>query len=444
MARVTAGDGGTDTRPEHPRAAGGRWRRFTLLWSSGAFSSLGTMTFTLAVPLLALAETGSAAVTAWITAAGMLPRVLLHVPAGVLLDRVDPRRVLLLAQAGRLTVTAVFVAPVLLWDAPVMLLAAATALHGACSALFLSAVSTAVPCLVPQEELATAAGRNEARSHGTQLAGRPLGGFLYGVAGWLPALFDAAMSLCALVSTLLLPRPIRPRTGKRDRSPLPSVREVSEGFRRVCRDRLLATVLVVCTVTNALFQTVWLIIMLVATESGLSPLLLGCVLAATGVGGLLGSLLAPPLVSRTPSAVMVALCLWLWMIPLGALALAHHSGSHWMLLVLPLTWGGIGFVGAHMNVTAATHQAARVPREVLGRVLSANRFFAHGALPVGLVCGGHVLEAAGPAATSAFVLTAVGLLAVVVTVLLPRLRERPASRSTARPSDGAALRPTPS
>lgn len=435
MDGVTAQDRAAAPAPAPENTGAGHpWRRhFALLWSGGALNGLGTMTFTLAVPLLALAQTGSPVATAWIAVAGMLPRILLHAPAGVLVDRVEPRRLMVLAQAGRLAVTLLLLPPILLGEVPILLLAAAMAVHGICSTLFAAASSTALPFLVPEEHLAEAVGKNEARSHGTQLTGRPLGGFLFGLAMWAPAVFNAVMSAGALLTALLLPRRVRTAPVERERRREPFADEFREGFRFLYRDRLLRSALIVCTATNAMFQTVWLIIMSTVTDHGFSPMLVGAVLAATGVGGLLGSLVAPRLVTRVRPAHMVALCLWAWLLPLGALAAAHHVDPRWLMVTLPFTWGGIGFIGAHMNVTVGTYQAARVPRHLLGRVLGVDNLFAQGALPVGLVCGGHLLEALGASATSALISAANGVIAVLFTALsaAPRYLPPPPGRRAA-------------
>ncbi|MDE3723347.1 MFS transporter [Nocardiopsis sp. N85] len=418
------------------------WRRhFALLWSGGALNGLGTMTFTLAVPLLALAQTGSPVTAAWIAVAGMLPRILLHAPVGVLVDRVDPRRVMIIGQTGRLAVTVLLVPPVLLWDAPVSLLIAAMAVHGICSTLFATAATAAVPHLVPEEHLAEAVGRNEARAHGTQMTGRPLGGLLFGLAAWAPTAFNVVMSSGALLTALFLPRPVRPAPVDRDEEREPFIEEFRAGFRWLYRDRLLRSALVVCTITNAMFQTVWLLIMSTVTHEGFPPVLIGVVLAATGVGGLLGSLLAPRLVRRFRPVHMIALCLWSWMLPLGALAVAHHLDPRWLMATLPFTWGGIGFVGAHMNVTVGTYHAVHVPRNLLGRVLGVDQFFAQGAMPLGLVCGGHLLEAWGPGPTSALLAAANGGIALVFTVLMVVL-SRPRAR-TGNPAVAVAPDPGP-
>ncbi|OLT25128.1 MFS transporter [Nocardiopsis sp. CNR-923] len=415
-------------------------RRFGLLWAGGALSGLGSMTLTLAVPLLALHESGSPALAGWIAAAAMVPRTLLYVPIGVVVDRHDPRSVMISSQCVRLGSVALLIGPVLLLDASVVLLAAAATVHGVCAALHATAASAAVPRLVPGDHLTTAAARNEARTHATQMTGRPLGGALFGLAQWLPAVFDAAVSAVGLWLVARLPRL---RTPSVDGGSTPSrgwavtlCRDLSAGLSRVRRDRFLLLATAVCACTNALFQTVWLVIIVTATEQGLSAFLLGAVLAATGAGGLLGSLTSPRLVRRLRPSTVVTLCLWAWAGVTAPLALAGLAGPGHLAVILPLTWGGIGFIGAHMNVTVTAYHATRVPTELLGRVTGTVRLVTNGALPVGVLCGGHVLEGVGVQATAVSVTALILLLAVPLTLTRASVWDPPAPLPAPPPGTG--------
>ncbi|RKS08222.1 putative MFS family arabinose efflux permease [Nocardiopsis sp. Huas11] len=430
----------------------GGWRlHFGLLWAGGALSSLGSITLGLAFPLLALHQTGSPVVAGCVAAMGMVPRTLLHIPIGLLVDRGDPRTVMIAGLAVRVVCVLGLVGPVLWLDAPVALLGAAAAVHGVCATCHATAATTAVPYLIPHEELTGAAAKNEARGHAAQLAGRPLGGGLFGLAHALPAVCDAVVSLVALVLALRLPR-IRPDRAAAGRTRL--LHDLALGFTQLGRDRFLLLTAVACTVTNALFQMIWLVILMLATQEGLSPLLLGVVLAASGAGGLIGSLVAPFTVSRRSPATMVTLCLWGWAAVTLLLAATDHSDVARLLVVLPLTWSGVGFVGAHINVTVLTYHSQNVPPEVLGRVTSTLRFFTGAALPVGVVSGGFLLDALGVRGTTLAVTGVIVALAVLFTVLTPpppsllrRLVRSPHSRARpapgrASPRSGAAARPT--
>jgi MFS family permease len=417
-------------RPARP------WRRdFGLLWAGSAASSLGYITLGLAFPLMALHQTGSPVVAGWIAAVGMVPRTLLHIPIGLLVDRRDPRAVMVASHVVRIVCVVCLVGPVLLLDAPVALLGAAAAVHGVCATCHSTAATTAVPYLVPRGELAGAAAKNEARTHATQLVGRPLGGGLFSVAGGLPALCDALLSAVSLWLALRLPR-IRPARPAASGGAL--LDDLAHGFVHLRRDRFLLLTTVAATVTNGLFQVIWLVILTLATQEGLSAFLLGVVLAASGAGGLLGSALAPLLVGRSRPATMVTLCLWAWTGVTALLALADQTSASWLLVILPVTWCGVGFVGAHLNVTVLTYHSTHLPPEVLGRVTGTLRFFSGGALPVGVLLGGYLLEGLGVRSTTLAITAVIAVLAVVFTAVtpLPRARPRRPRPARTRPAPG--------
>ncbi|WP_433464048.1 MFS transporter [Spirillospora sp. CA-128828] len=80
-------------------------RDFTVLWSGSAASQLGSMNAAIALPLLALSLTRSPVFAGWIAAAGTGPGFLPYLPAGMLLDRFDRRRITLTCQCTRFTVS---------------------------------------------------------------------------------------------------------------------------------------------------------------------------------------------------------------------------------------------------------------------------------------------------------------------------------------------------
>ena len=415
--------------PAAVREPGRSWRRdFALLWAGSASSSLGSITLGLAFPLMALHQTGSPATAGWIAALGMVPPTLLHIPIGLLVDRRDPRAIIIASHAVRIVCVVGLVGPVLRLDAPLALLGAAAAMHGVCATCHSTAATTAVPYLVPRAELAGAVAKNEARTHATQLAGRPLGGGLFAVAAGLPALCDVLLSTLSLWLAWRLP-PIRPARSAADGVRL--LGDLSQGFGQLRRDRFLLLTTVAATITNALFQMIWLVILTLTTQEGLSAFLLGVILAASGAGGLLGSALAPRLVRRHRPATMVTLCLWAWTGVTALLALADHTDTAWLLATLPVTWCGVGFVGAHLNVTVLTYHSTHLPPEVLGRVTGTLRFFSAGARPVGVLLGGYLLEGAGVRPTTGAITAVIAVLAVAFTAAtLPARPEPPAPTAT--------------
>lgn len=399
------------------------WRRdFTLLWGGTAASQLSTMCTTTAGPLLALALTGSPFYAGWVMAAGTLPSLLMHIPAGIIVDRFDRHRIMLCSQLARLCAAAALVcALVLLKDPPPSLLILAAFTDGTFSTFYNTAEFTAIRRLIPHDDLSGAMAKNESRGHFALLAGRPLGGLLYGLGHALP--FAVNVISCVFsVFTLgrMRTRDLGPKTGTDPARTGSLLRELGEGLGWLRRDAYLRTVLIVCAITNFSFQTIFLLLVVRAEEQHVPGAVIGVLLAASGVGGALGSLAAPRILRRlTPPAVVVSsVCFWITL-PLTVLVTDRPFAGVFI-------WTGVSFMGANMNVALAVYLATEVPERLMGRVTSVSGFLTRGAVPIGALFGGYVLTHLDTRLAIQIIFGIVVLLAIVVSVDRPRSRpERP-------------------
>lgn len=166
--------------------------------------------------------------------------------------------------------------------------------------------------------------------------------------------------------------------------------------------------------TNFLFRTVSLLLMVMAKGRGLPPFGIGVLLAAPGIGGAAGASLAPrllrTLLRRTTPNTFVSACVWGWFCLLLIIVLSGQWPV-WMF-----AWGGVGFIGAHMNVALATYQVRAVPPEMLGRVASANSFIGQGfVVPAGALFGAYLISVVGVRWSATAVVLALLCLAVLVS-----------------------------
>lgn len=420
-------------RPLWGRPGGSEWRReFALLWSGTAASLLGGEIASVAMPLLALSLGGSLVFAGWLAAAGTLPQVLLHVPAGALVDRLDRRRTMLVAQAVRGTTAITTVLLLTCGLLPRSLLILTAVVNGVCVTFFSVAEVSAVPLIVPENRLAKGMSRNEARSHAAVLLGRLVGGLLFGLRRFVPLLAD---SVACLVSCILL-RKLRVSLKARDE--VAQDDRMVEGLLWLWRDRFLLRTVLVAAFTNLLFQVVILVLVarLEGRHSGpmgmgvLPAMNIGAVLAASGCGGFLGAFVAPRVLRRwfaarngLSQAVVFCVCAWTAFLFIIA---ASPFPLFWFL-----AWGGVGFVGAHMNVILTTYTGGNTPRWLLGRVSGAQRFIVLGAVPLGTASAGHAIAITGPQMTAWSVTSAMALAALVLLVhrrLAPDRRNDPEHR----------------
>ena len=358
-----------------------RNRDFHLLWAGQAVSALGSRASSVAYPLLVLAITGSPAQAGVVGSAATVPFLLVQLPAGVLVDRVDRRRAMLACDAGRLCALAGLAAAVAAGHAAVAVIAAVAFVEGCLGVTFDLAERGAVQALVPEAQLESALAQNEARVRGAALAGQPLGGLLFGLGRVVPFAADAASYAVSLVTLAAIDRPFPASSGERE--PRHALAELSEGLRWLWGQPFLRATTILVAGSNGLFQAVTLAVIVTARAHGASPGAIGLILAGFGAGGLAGAAAA-----------------------------------------------GMAFVGPIWNVVIGSLDLRLTPAHLLGRVRAVHMTAAFGAIPLGSLTGGFLLDRLGPSAT-VWALAA-GMLGVALAATAsPAVRRPPATSPAA-------------
>jgi MFS family permease len=370
-----------------------RNRDFTLLWSSQVISTVGTRVTSVAYPLLVLLLTGSPALAGVVGFAQTLPFLLLYLPGGAWVDRWDRRRTMVVCEVGRMValgsiaVTAVVGG---VHSITIAQLAAVAFVEGSLFVLFDLAEGAALPRLVPAGQLPTAVAWNQARTQGADLVGQPLGGLLFAIAPALPFAVDSVSYLVsggavAAIRTRLQGE--RAATADRLRT------RIAQGVRFVRRSAFLREMVVIVGWMNLVFNGTFLVLIVRAQRLGGSPGQIGLMLAAYGLGGILGAIAAPALQRRLPGRVVLITIAWLWT-ALG-IALAFAPSLVWLAVLVFV----LNLFGAPYNVVVAARMYQLVPEEIFGRVRSVGRIVAWGTIPIGTLLGGLLADrlGAGPA-----------------------------------------------
>ncbi|MEW2813218.1 MFS transporter [Streptomyces massasporeus] len=349
------------TANAEPRPSLWRNRDFNLLWASQSLSDLGTAMSNLALPLLVLHLTGSPTRAGLVGTAGLLVTMVCRLPAGVLADRLDRRRLMIACDLLRLTAYGTLFAAVMADAAGLALVLAVVVLSAAANALFSTAEHAAVRSLVPSGHLSTAVARNEARAYGTSLAGPPLGGILFAAGRSLPFLGNALSHLLSLVAVLCIRRPLQgPRT-----APAESGRAAgAEGLRFVLNNPFLRALLLIAAPLNMAFTGMLFAIIVALQRNGTSPALVGVAGTIFGLGGFLGAFAAPALQRRLPLPKLILVLCWATTALMAASALFATS----VLAAVPLACAV--FLGPTANAALFGYQAAITPDHLQGRVIS--------------------------------------------------------------------------
>lgn len=403
--------------------AGSLWRNrdFQLLWTGQAASALGSRASTVAYPLLVLTLTGSPADAGIVGFAATIPYLVLQLPAGVLVDRVDRRRAMIACDAGRMLVLAGVAAAVATGNAPLWLLILTALAEGCLTVVFSLAELSAIQLLVPSGQLEPALAQNEARVRGAGLLGQPLGGFLFGLGRAVPFAADAVSYGVSLVTLAGIRRSLKAADAEVRRHP---VTEMVEGLRWLWGQPFLRSTTLIVAASNGLFQAVTLAVIVVAKTHGASPAVIGIILAGWGVGGLAGAAGAAWLGKRLPAAAVVIGANWVWAMLLPVVALVPEP------LAIGTAGAGMAFVGPAWNVVLGSIEMRLTPAALLGRVQAVQMTAAYGAIPLGSLIGGFMLDRLGPG-EAVWTLAGLMLVIAVIATLTPSVRRPPVTAPAA-------------
>lgn len=390
---------------------------FTVLWAGQTLSELGNQMSLFAFPLVTFALTGSTLLAGLVGAAHLLGLVAALLPAGVLSDRVDRRRLLRATSALGVLLHASLVVAALTSGITLVHLVLVALLSGVAAGVFAPTEISALRSVVSREQLPTAFSHHQARQHIASLAGGPLGALLYGVTRWLPFAADAASYAVAWVLLGRLRTDLSAPAGPR-RSPLVELRE---GAVHVWRHPLFRVVAGWACLSNLAMNTLFSVAVLRMVSEGVDPLGIGLVDTAAGAAGIVGALLAPRLIERLPTGWLSIAVAWSPLPMAVPLAVWGHPA------VVAAALGVVLLLNPAGNAGMAAYRVAVTPPELVGRTQSTMQFVAMLLMPLAPVLAGALLTAVG--GTTAVLLAGglCGLAALVPTLSRPvRAMPRPA------------------
>ncbi|GAB3921345.1 MFS transporter [Microlunatus endophyticus] len=374
-----------------------RNRQFQLLWTGAAASMLGSQLTRVATPLLLLAITGSPGKAGLVSAVGIVGMLVLQMPAGVLVDRSDRRRSLSITQAAQVINSAALMIMLLSGRAGLWNFIMFSIIDGGCQAFLSPARNVAIRNVVPSAQLRQAYTQEEARSHGTRLLGPVLGGALYAANSLLPFVLDTLSFLIAWVCTVIGRVPRQPPvTAGGDQEVAPSgqrrthmVAEAVEAARWIVRQRGMREMILVVTAMNLLGGAFSIPVIVHVRELGGSSTITGLVLTGSGIGGLVGAVLAGQITGRIPAGRLAAIVPAVFGICMAAAALP--LADWWPIIPIVI----FSLIIPSLNITLATITAQLVPPEMLGRLGSLLGFTAYGLQPLGPLLGGVLSQMIG-------------------------------------------------
>lgn len=358
---------------------------FRRLWLATGVSSVGDGIRRAVLPLVATTQTHSPVSVALITSISTAPWLLLAVPIGVVVDRLDRRKAMTVAQLARFLLVAALSAEVLTHRLNLAELYIAAFVVGVGEIFFEVSAQAYIPDVVPEGELLSA----NSRLYGTELvatefAGPPLGGVLFGLTPGLPLLIDAFTFFLsgAFLWGVTISNPLRSSApGNSDSS---GKAEWLVGLRWLVQNRSVALLALLAAALNlATGATDAVFVLYCSVDLKLGSEGYGLLLAMAGLGSLIGSAVTSrKSLSLDRNARAIGFSLFVLSVVFILMGLAPS------IEVAAVGYLMIGINVTFISVVSRSLRQARIPNHLMGRVDGVGRALAYGALPLGAVLGG--------------------------------------------------------
>lgn len=401
------------------------------IWFGNASANLADGITFIALPLLATTITDNPIAIAGLALAYSLSRILSVLGVGVLIDRVDRRRLAYIANFSRAGMFAVLTGLVLLDAAPIASLYLVYAVMGVIETLADGAARAVLPQAVPAEGLDKA----NSQIAGTQLVidefiGPPLGGLLFAMAAFAPSALNAVAFLVAGFAFWRLRGNYVIAPARTDK-PRASVRaDIREGAVWAMRHRVVRLLIALSGITCVAYMIPFSYLVLYARdELGLDGTGYGLLLSFSALGGLLGSFIATRLRKRigygwsmiaalATGAISFAVVSLTTNIAVVAIALAVYIAH-------AVVWG----------IMATTVRQRATPNAMMGRIGSLDGFVGLIGLALGAGAGGLLASGLGYRTPFAIASAVFAAAAVLCLISIRSLREWEDNEAHAAMSD---------
>ncbi len=382
-------------------------RPFRWLMAASWTSNIGDGIALAAGPLLVASQTRNPTLVAMAALLQRLPWLLLGLYAGAVADRLDRKRIIVLANGLRVLVVLALCTFIATDEVSIGVVLATMFAYGVCEVFADSTAGTLLPMVVGRDDLRTGQVRLQAGFlTANELVGPPVGAFLFAAGMVWPFVTQALLVVLAigLVSRMQLPR-----GGVRGTVDTHIRADIREGLRWVRHHPAMRTLALVILTFNVTWGAAWSVLVLYSLDHlGMGPVGFGLLTTASAVGGILATLSFDRLSSRFSLAALMKACLLAEVVTHLALALATTG---WVAIVIMTVFGAYAFTGGTVSVTV---RQRAVPTAYQGRVGSVYVTGLFLGLVVGQAIGGPIAGRWGLTAPYWFAFAGTAVILVLV------------------------------
>jgi MFS family permease len=397
---------------------------FLKLWTAETVSVFGSAITQLALPLIAATVLNVGPFEfGLLTTIEFLPFILLSLPAGVWVDRLRRRPILIAGDLGRAVAIASIPIAFALNGLTIWQLYIVGFVNGCLTVFFDVAYQSYLPSVVERDQLVEGNSKLEITRSASQILGPGAAGLLI---GWLRApfamLLDALSYLLSAIFVFTIRRPeppVEPHDVEKH-GPKPSMRaEMATGLRYVLGHRWLRSI-AATTGTSNFFGNVGgaILVLYLVRDRGLGAEAIGFAFSVGSLGVLAGALTTSWVTQRVGVGRMLVAMAFGFSISGLPVAFAPDALIWWAVAVSGLL---AGYCGVGWNINQVSLRQAITPPRMQGRMNATMRFIVWGTMPIGSILGGALGTLIGLHAT--IIIGALGGLVAFVPVTLSSVRQ---------------------
>ncbi len=387
---------------------------FLKLWLGQTISEFGSRISRAGIPLIAVITlTATPNQMGLLTAAASVPVLLFGLFAGVWVDRLRRRPILIAMDLARMALLLTIPAAALTGHLSMELLYVVLAALSVLGLVFQNAYHAYLPSLVEREHVVEANSRLSTSESLAEIGGPAIAGVLIQtISAPIAIIFDAITFLVSAFSTSLIRRPEPPPQPRAEGGSV--WKEIGEGVRVIAGNPVLRAIAIGIALRSFFGNFFGVLYDLYGIrELGLTPGILGFTIAAGGIGALLGALLSSRIQKRF--GLGKTLIGALLVSGLNNLLIPLAGGSTTQAAAMLITAQIIGDCAMMIyGINAISLQQIVVPNHLLGRANASVGFLAEGIAPIGAIAAGLLATAFGSRTT--LLIAVVGILATAVWV----------------------------
>ena len=382
-------------------------RSFRWLLSATWVSNIGDGIALAAGPLLVASQTDNAILVALGALLQRVPWLILGLYAGALADRIDRRRMIIIADGLRAAVLLCLSLMLVTGAVNIVAVLVAMLLLGVAEVFADTSSQTLLPMVVDRDAL----GIGNARLAGgflvgNQIVGPPVGAFLFALGSAAPFVTQAVL---VAFSVLLVAQIATPEGPVREVDDTHVVRDIVEGVQWVMRRDAIRTLALVIVSFNVTFGAAWAVLVLYALDHlNMSEVGFGLLTTAAAVGGLVTTVTYGRIERRFDLGDVMRVCLLLEVFMHLAFALTR---SGYVAMVIMFVFGAYAFV---WHAVSQTVRQRATPMELQGRVGSVYMVCVFGGIVLGQALGGWIAEGWGLTAPFWFAFVGSGMTLALV------------------------------